>query len=241
MQLIRPDWPAPAHIQALTTTREGGVSAAPYDRCNLAMHVGDRAADVAVNRQRVHSALALPAEPLWLSQVHGDQVIEATQAAPGSTADGSYTNATGVVCAVLTADCLPVLLTDRAGSCVAAVHAGWRGLAAGVIEAAVRALPAAPGELLAWLGPAIGPDAFEVGTEVRQAFVEFDPEAARAFRSRGDKWLADIYQLARLRLAAVGVNAVFGGGDCTFTDRDRFYSYRRDGRTGRMASLIWIT
>lgn len=240
-RVIIPDWLAPENVRARVTTRAGGVSRAPYDSFNLAAHVGDDPQAVAANRARLRAALLLPAEPAWLTQVHGVSVVDATLAAGQPQADGAFTTAPGVVCAVLTADCLPVLLCDRAGTRVAALHAGWRGLAGGVIEAGIKALGVAGGELLAWLGPAIGPQAFEVGAEVRATFVAHDPAAGSAFRSKGDgKFLADIYLLARQRLAGLGVTAVYGGGLCTVADRDRFYSYRRDGATGRMASLVWL-
>ena len=222
------------------TTREGGVSSPPWDSLNLGDHVGDDAAHVAENRARLR--VQLPAEPAWLKQIHGATVVDA-----GSdvlTADASVTRQAGCVCAVLTADCLPVLFCDRAGRVVAAAHAGWRGLAQGVLEATVAAMQVPPGEVLAWMGAAIGPRAFEVGDDVRLAFVTQHPEAAAAFvpdpSGVPGKWLADIYQLARIRLNRVGVQEIYGGGRCTFNEADRFYSYRRDGVTGRMASLIWL-
>ena len=236
-----PDWPAPANVRAVVTTRRGGGSVPPYDTFNLATHVEDDPQAVAANRSRLRDVLELPSEPLWLNQVHGTGVVDAAVAGQGSDADGAFATAPGAICAVMTADCLPVLLCDRAGLRVAAAHAGWRGLLNGVVEAAVEALDTPPEELLAWLGPAIGPDAFEVGGEVRDAFLSDDPGAAGAFRpSPAGRWLADIYLLARRRLARVGLSAVHGGGFCTFSDVERFYSYRRDGRTGRMASLIWL-
>jgi YfiH family protein len=240
-EFIFPDWPAPANVRAVVTSRAGGVSKKPYDTFNLAAHVGDDPAAVRANRARLREALKPPAEPAWLRQVHGVNVIDAAQAHGEPEADGAFAARPGVVCAVLTADCLPVLLCDRAGTRVAALHAGWRGLASGVIEQGVRALAVGGGELLAWLGPAIGREEFEVGAEVRAAFVAHDPAAERAFRPRADgKYLADSVQLARQRLMAVGVADVYGGGFCTVRDSERFYSYRRDGRTGRMASLIWL-
>jgi hypothetical protein len=232
-----PDWPAPSRVQSLMTTRAGGVSAAPWASFNLGDHVGDKPAHVAANRARLR--LSLPSEPGWLKQVHSANVVEIGVGVP--EADAAFTRQTGAVCAVLTADCLPVLFCDRAGSVVAAAHAGWRGLAAGVLEATVDAMRVAPGEVLVWMGAAIGPQAFEVGDEVRQAFVARHPEAAVAFVPHGaDKWLANIYQLARIRLESAGVQAVYGGGRCTFTETKHFFSYRRDGVTGRMASLIWL-
>lgn len=236
---IVPDWPAPIAVQARVTTRSGGVSGAGYASMNLGDHVGDDPAAVAENRRRLRARL--PAEPLWLSQVHGRAVVDAASARPGIAADAAFARVRGTVCAVLTADCLPVLLCDDAGSVVAAVHAGWRGLAGGVLEAAVRAMAVAPVRLMAWLGPAIGPQAFEVGDEVREAFLAHAREAAAGFAPQANgKWLADLYQLATQRLHAAGVARVFGGGFCTWHEQERFYSYRRDKNTGRMASLIWM-
>lgn len=238
---LRPDWPAPANVRAATTLRSAGASTGAYASCNLGDHVGDAPIAVAANRAAVTAALALPRAPAWLQQVHGTRVVNAAEVTAPIAADGSFATAPGAVCAVLTADCLPVLLCTFAGDAVAALHAGWRGLADGVIEAGVRAL-ARPGELmLAWLGPAIGPQRFEVGAEVRAQFCAHDPAAGAAFVPTADgKWLADIYLLARQRLAALGVTAVYGGELCTVSDAQRFYSYRRDGVTGRMASLIWL-
>ncbi|MDD5296347.1 MAG: peptidoglycan editing factor PgeF [Rhodocyclaceae bacterium] len=236
---ILPDWPAPGNVRALSTTRAGGVSPTPYASMNLGNHVGDDPECVARNRDILAGATG--ARPLWLNQVHGTAIAVAGSAVPGAAADGSVSRLPGAACAVMTADCLPVLLCDRAGTVVAAAHAGWRGLCAGVIESAVAAMGVAPGEVLAWLGPAIGPEAFEVGAEVRQAFTEHDPEAALAFREREGRWLGDLYLLARQRLAVLGVAGTWGGGLCTFGDPERFYSFRRDGVTGRMASLVWLS
>lgn len=237
MDILLPNWPAPPNVRACTTTRDGGVSLGPYASLNLGDHVGDDPAAVAENRARLRRELALPAEPLWLTQVHGIVVAEGQ----GGCADASVAFGPGTVCTVMTADCLPLLLCDRAGTRVAAVHAGWRGLLAGVIEATVTRLGVPGTEVLVWLGPAIGPDAFEVGAEVRAAFVAEDAAVAAAFTpSPAGRWLADIYALARLRLARCGVTAVYGGELCTWSDAARFYSYRRDGVTGRMASLIWL-
>lgn len=238
---IIPDWPLPPGVRSLVTTRHGGVSGGACDSLNLGDHVGDDPRAVAENRARL--ARHLPAAPVWLRQVHGTGVVElplsATAEAP--CADAAFTRHAGVVCAVLTADCLPVLLCDRGGSVVAAAHAGWRGLLAGVLESTVAAMRCPAGQLLAYLGPAIGPRAFEVGAEVRAAFVGQRAEADEAFQAlHSGKWLADLYLLARRRLSDAGVDAVFGGGYCTFRDPDRFFSYRRDPAAGRMASLIWI-
>lgn len=237
---IRPDWPAPANVRALSTTRSGGCSPAPYDAFNLGGHVGDEPALVAANRAALRAEL--PDEPCWLNQVHGTAVVDVAEYAGVPDADAAVSRVPGKVCAVMTADCLPVLLCDRAGTVIAAAHAGWRGLVDGVIEATVQKMAVPPSEVLAWLGPAIGPQAFEVGDEVRAAFMAVDPAADAAFRpgARPGKWLADIYLLARQRLARLGVTAVYGGDACTVTEKDRFFSYRRDGRTGRMASLIWL-
>ena len=235
---IFPDWPAPAGVHALTTLRRGGVSGGPYADWNLASHVDDDPAAVAENRRLLQEGFHLPAPPAWLEQVHGNRVVDAARTGTPPQADGSYASVPGVVCTVLTADCLPVLFCRQDGQRVAAVHAGWRGLAGGVLEAALEAL--GPGDYLAWLGPAIGPAAFEVGPEVRNAFVACQPAAAAAFQeTRPGHWLADLYGLARLRLAARGVDAVYGGEHCTFRETERFFSYRRDGVTGRMATLIW--
>lgn len=237
---ITPDWPAPAGVRAASTLRHGGVSPAPYDSLNLAQHVADAPDNVEANRRILSQALQLPQEPRWLAQVHGTAVAD-SDSPPGCEADAAVSSRPGEVCVVLTADCLPVLFATEGGDRVAAAHAGWRGLCAGVLEKTVERMGVGGGELLAWLGPAIGRAAFEVGEEVRQAFVDKDPDAAAAFMaSRPGHWLADLYLLARLRLARAGVTAVYGGGFCTFSDAGRFFSYRRDGCTGRMASLIWI-
>lgn len=239
MQLIKPDWPAPASVHALVTTRTGGVSLPPFDSLNLGDHVGDDPAAVALNRQRLRGFL--PAEPCWLRQVHGTVVAPADGQRDTLEADASVAFGPGVVCAVLTADCLPVLFCDRQGSRVVAAHAGWRGLAAGILESSVAAMRCDPADVMAWLGPAIGPKAFEVGEEVREAFVQDLPAAAAAFLpGLPGKWLADIYELARQKLVRAGVEAVYGGGLCTYTDAERFYSYRRDRTTGRMAALVWL-
>lgn len=236
---IGPDWPAPPGVRALSTTRQGGASAAPWAAFNLGEHVGDAPAAVLANRQRLRATL--PEEPRWLSQVHGTRCVDAAATRRGEQADASFTRQRGVVCAVQTADCLPVLLCDERATVVGGAHAGWRGLAGGVIEATVAAM-GEPGErLMAWLGPAIGPRAFEVGGEVRAAFLAHDPRAASAFvPAQGDKWLCDIYLLARQRLQALGIRRVAGADFCTVSDGERFFSYRRDGVTGRMASLVWL-
>ncbi len=235
-----PDWPAPRHVRALQTLRTGGSSPAPWDSLNLGDHVGDLLANVQSNRAILRASV--PSEPLWLRQVHGTTVIDVHDAhAQPPEADAAFVRDRGAVCAVMTADCLPVLFCDRAGSVVAAAHAGWRGLEAGILEATIAAMGVAPGELMAWLGPAIGPACFEVGDEVRAAFLARDAKSGAAFvPGAPGKWLADIYWLARQRLQQSGVAAVFGGGLCTVSDHERFFSYRRDGVTGRMATLIWL-
>ncbi len=239
--VVSANWPAPAHVHALTTSRRGGASRGPYDSFNLGDHVGDDPEAVRQNRARLREALVLPAEPVWLKQVHGVRVIEAAATAAGAEADGVWTGRPGVVCTVLTADCLPIFLCDRQGTKVALLHAGWRGLTSGIVESGLRALNAPPEELLVWLGPAIGPASYEVGDDVRQTFLEDDTGAVEAFRPSGaGRWLADLYTLARRQLRQQGVCAVYGGDRCTLRERDRFYSFRRDGKTGRMASLIWL-
>lgn len=238
---IVPDWPAPATVHAVTTTRQGGVSRGAYTSMNPAMHVGDDPQAVAANRTRLQQRLGLPAAPVWLQQVHGNTVVDAAAARDTPAADAVYACRSGLVCGVLTADCLPVLLCDRAGECVAAVHAGWRGLAGGVIERAVQALQRPQDALLAWLGPAISAAAYTVGDEVRDTFTTHDPRAAEAFTpAAGRGWHADLYRLARQRLADCGVTRIYGGEYCSYGEPDRFFSYRRDGTCGRMASLIWI-
>lgn len=239
---ITPDWPAPARVRSLVTTRLGGASQGRYASFNLGLHVGDDPAAVATNRAQL--AALIGASPRWLEQVHGIQVIDAAQImpdAPPPQADAAFSRQPGVPCVVMTADCLPVLLCDEAATGVAAVHAGWRSLLGGVLEESIAAL-SAPGEnLLAWLGPAIGPQVFEVGGEVRDAFIAADRQAAAAFvPAAPGKWLADIYQLARQRLAGRGVTRIYGGAFCTVSESGRFYSYRREGQTGRMASVVWL-
>ena len=237
---IPADWPAPAHIHAGTTTRLHGYSKPPYDSFNLAQHVGDDSHAVAKNRNRLHQQLRLPAEPFWLDQVHGCEVICADK--PESrTADAAWTTSPGRVCAVLTADCLPLLLSDRRGTCVAAVHVGWRGLVAGVIQAAVQSMPVEPDRLLAWLGPCIGPAAFEVGADVYAACEQSLPTTGNAFLDyRPGRWLVNLPALVRHTLSACGVYDCHTSDLCTHTRADMFYSHRRDGSTGRMASLIWM-
>ncbi|UCG74350.1 MAG: peptidoglycan editing factor PgeF [Chromatiales bacterium] len=242
MELIRPDWPAPANVRALATARVGGVSGGPYASLNLGDHVGDATAHVAANRRRLRTAAGLPGEPGWLEQVHGSDMVSLPAVASALRGDGAMTDRAGAVCAVLTADCLPVLLCDRAGTTVAAVHAGWRSLAAGILDNAVAAFARAgiaAAELLAWLGPAIGPAAYEVGDEVRAAFAA-DADAPGWQPNARGRWQCDLYTLARTRLNAAGVPVVTGGGFCTHREQARFFSHRRDGRCGRQATLIWL-
>ncbi|SEB03662.1 conserved hypothetical protein [Alkalimonas amylolytica] len=241
LQLIQPDWPAPATVKAISSTRLGGVSTGCYTGLNVGSHVGDQPAAVAANRQLLTAAAAMPQPPLWLEQVHGVQVATLPRKSQKPlVADAAFSEQAGQVCTVMTADCLPVLLCDSNGTQVAAVHAGWRGLAAGVLEQTLAHFSRGS-SVLAWLGPAIGPAVFEVGSEVVQQFTTTDPQAATAFEQQSEhKWLADLYQLARLRLQRAGVQAIYGGGYCTYSQAELFYSYRRDGQTGRMASCIWL-
>lgn len=247
-KLLIPTWPVPDRVRAAVSSRRGGVSAAPWNGFNLGTHVGDDPLAVATNRRLLAETLGLASPPVWLQQVHGTRVLMLDdETSADCTADAAVTRQHGQVCAVMTADCLPVLLCDRAGSVVAAVHAGWRGLAAGVVRETVRAMAVAPSDILVWLGPAIGPQRFEVGSEVREAILDnaIDPAQQQLIPAcfvptANGKLLADIYALARAELASLGVMAVYGGGLCTVTDAKRWYSYRRDGVTGRMASLIWL-
>jgi YfiH family protein len=246
---VEPEWPVPGGVRALSTFRNGGVSAAPYASLNLGGHVGDGPSAVAENRRRLKAAAGLPAEPAWLAQVHGTTVVDLDAAsalatsAPGTLgpADAAFTRRRGRVCAILTADCLPILLAADSGDLVAAAHAGWRGLAGGVIEATVKALQVAPETLMAWLGPAIGPRHFEVGAEVREALLAGDSGADSAFaaNARG-RFMADLGALARRRLAALGIGRIYHSGQCTYADENRYFSHRRDGVTGRQATLIWL-
>jgi hypothetical protein len=237
------DWPAPHGVRALSTLRgdaRSGVSKDPYSGFNLGDHVGDDPAAVAQNRRRLKLAAGLPGDPAWLSQVHGIGVADLDSFVAPGPADAAIARGAGKVCAILTADCLPIVFASGSGDTVAAAHAGWRGLAAGVIEATVRAMGVPPESLLVWLGPAIGPEHFEVGSEVRDAFLEHDSKSGEAFEpnARG-RFMADLEMLARRRLQGLGVSRIFGGGECTFARADRYFSHRRDGITGRQATLIW--
>lgn len=247
MGLIHPQWPAPDRVRAIFTTREEGVSQGVYAGLNLGAHVADEPAHVAANRRQLTSLLQLPQEPIWLEQVHGVAVYRVdapSRAMPVKppVADAAVTQLEGVPLSVMTADCLPLLLCDRAGTVVATAHAGWRGLCDGVIEQTVAAMPVAASEILVWLGPAIGPVAFEVGEEVRTAFMSQHAEAAQAFvpSSVPGKWFADLFMLARQRLTRLGITQIYGGDCCTYSNKEQFYSYRRDGQTGRMSGVIWL-
>jgi polyphenol oxidase len=245
IEWLTPDWAAPSSVRALATGRSGGVSAHPFESLNLGAHVGDTPADVAENRRRLREAAGLPDEPVWLSQIHGIEVADLDRIdkrLPGSpVADAAVSRQRGRICAILSADCLPVLFASESGDVVGAAHAGWRGLASGVLEAAVRAMGTDPSTLLVWLGPAIGPAHFEIGSEVREAFLRSDPGAEEAFtvNTRG-RYMADLPVLARSRLRRLGIERVHGGGHCTFQRDGWYFSHRRDGRTGRQATLIWL-
>lgn len=238
--LIFPTWQASANVHAFQTTRTGGCSVAPYRSLNLGDHVGDNALTVSQNRMLLNALL--PSEPVWLEQVHGTSVIDASMASCRPRADASVARRGAAVCVVMTADCLPILLCDRNGTVVGAAHAGWRGLADGVIESTVAAMNVAPQDVLVWLGAAIGSNRFEVGEDVRAVFVAHHPLAEQAFvtSSTQGKYLADLYALARLRLNILGITAISGGDFCTYSDADRFFSYRREGVTGRMGAFIWL-
>jgi purine-nucleoside/S-methyl-5'-thioadenosine phosphorylase / adenosine deaminase len=238
---IEPDWPAPPNVRAVSTLRTGGVSTRPYASLNLGAHVGDDLAAVERNRALLCKAIGLATQPLWLSQVHGTDVVDVVSQAMAPTADGAFALRSGRACTILTADCLPVLFCDRDGSRVAAAHAGWRGLVGGVLSRTIDALAIPASRLIAWLGPAIEQDAFEVGVEVRNQFIARDAGHAAAFvaNERG-RWQADLYGLAQRELERSGVSGIYGGGERCYEDAARFFSYRRDGRTGRMATLIWL-
>lgn len=245
---IIPNWPAPANVKALQTTRNGGISATPHNSLNLSEHVKDNLLHVAHNRQLLSKFL--PSEPVWLNQVHGIDVIDAANTSCAPSADASFSTRKNVVCVTMTADCLPILLCDQAGTAIASVHAGWRSLCDGVIETTVKKMPVESSQLMVWLGPAIGPNAFKVGGEVRGQFIQKGlnlgiSQSETAFKPYGehqeqDKWLADIYKITAQRLNNLGITKIYGGGLCTYTDEERFFSFRRDGITGRMATLIWL-
>jgi polyphenol oxidase len=235
---LEADWPAPTNVHAVTTLRTGGVSQGYFASLNPATHVGDEPDSVSQNRQIIRTMLDLPSGPVWLNQTHSNRAIEAVATPSPQLADACYTDQHGVVCAVMTADCLPLLVCSCDGSEIAAIHAGWRGLLDGVIDNTLSALHHK--DVLIWLGPAIGPECFEVGSEVRELFVGKSADYTPAFTPKSaEKWLADIYQLARINLTKLGIEKIYGGNFCTVTDEERFYSYRRDKHTGRMTTLIW--
>lgn len=239
--IIIPDWPAPANIRALSTTRQGGVSQSPFDSFNLGGHVSDERHSVDQNRAQLTIQAQLPEPPRWLNQVHGHHVINSQDWQLDIKADAIFSHQKEHVCTIMTADCLPILLCNQQGDTVAAIHAGWRSLAAGIIEQTIRFFQCDPHSIMAWLGPAIGPKQFEVGHDVYDIFCSHFPQAAQAFEATdGSHYLCDIYHLAKQRLIEHGVTAIYGGDLCTVSDKQRFFSYRRDGKTGRMASMIWI-
>jgi YfiH family protein len=240
-EFIHPDWPAPNNIQALSTTRNGGFSQDPFDSLNLGSHVGDSLSTVLKNRHSLLDQASLPELPRWLNQVHGSQLISANDWQGNDTADAIVSSQPDQVCAVMTADCLPILLCNTKSDHIAAIHAGWRGLSSGILENTLQQFKCEPNEVLAWLGPAIGPDEFEVGHDVVKAFTHSSSLAHKAFKQIDEShYLADIYLLARQKLIAHGTHAIFGGEHCTVSEPEHFFSYRRDGITGRMASMIWI-
>ncbi|MDD1783006.1 peptidoglycan editing factor PgeF [Enterovibrio sp. ZSDZ35] len=242
MNWIQPDWPAPANVKAVSTTREGGVSMPPFDSLNLGNHVGDNPEHVAQNRSVLADMMNMPSQPAWLNQIHGTEVmtLPLSSASGVPDADASFTAVPDHACVVMTADCLPVLFCNEEGTQVAAAHAGWRGLVNGVLEQTLAKFDG-KSKVMAWMGPAIGAQAFEVGDEVREQFIATNPDAHFAFQPHNDRWLADIYLLARQRLAMAGVTKVYGGEYCTVSDPQRFFSYRRENCTGRQASCIWIS
>lgn len=238
---IPANWPAPDHIHAGSTTRNGGYSNAPYASLNLAGHVGDDTATVCHNRQYINTELALPDEPAWLEQVHGNKVIDISSNESRQQVDGAYTSHNGHVCVVLTADCLPLLITDTNGEEIAAIHVGWRGLTNNIISLALNKFTNRTENLLAWTGPYIHAEHYEVGDEVRDACLKTTPGASEAFHpSRTGHWFANLGLLVRMQLAERGLTSVSGGEYCTYRDNDRFYSYRREGTTGRIATMIWM-
>jgi len=239
--IIIPDWPAPDNIRAFSTTRESGFSQDPFDSLNLGDHVGDDVTRVAQNREKLIYTIQAPESPRWLKQVHGHHIVDSCDWKLNIEADAIFSQQNNHVCTIMTADCLPILLCNQHGDAVAAIHAGWRSLALGIIEKTVRKFHCEPDTIFAWLGPAIGSSQFEVGQDVYDAFCRHSPQANNAFKATNNShYLADIYQLARQKLAAQGVSSIYGGDFCTFSDEQQFFSYRRDGKTGRMATLIWI-
>ena len=239
---IVPDWPAPKNIKAISTTRNGGYSLAPYKQLNLGLHVGDDVDLVLKNRQLITDSAQLPEAPRWLEQTHSTNVLTSQNWQTDSVADAMVSQHSDHVCTVMTADCLPILLCDQQGTMVAAIHAGWRGLQAGIIENTIKHFSCPAAEIMAWFGPAIGPSQFEVGEEVYQQFVCSAPQASSAFQPTDEQhYLANIYLLAKQRLNSNGISAIYGGQLCTVSDSQQFFSYRREGVTGRMATMIWLT
>lgn len=235
---ITADWPAPANINAVTTLRTGGISQGEFSSLNPADHVNDKVQHVLANRQKINAMLSLPAEPVWLRQTHSIQAVCADQVTGIPEADASYTMQSNIVCTVLTADCLPILLCGLQRTSIAAIHGGWRGLLNGIIGSTLCKMPG--GEFMAWLGPAISAQSFEVGDDVRNAFINKSGQFTAAFTDHADgKYLADIYQLARILLNNAGIQQIYGGQYCTVRESERFFSYRRDGLTGRMATMVW--
>lgn len=242
IMFIQPNWPAPKNIKALTTTRENGVSAAPYDSFNLANDIGDDPKNVRANRDKLINTLNLTSEPVWLKQIHSNKVIDLNKNHL-KDADGSYVavkNIPSPICAITTADCLPILICNKQGTEIAALHAGWRGLFNGIIESGLSKFKSCSKDLLVWFGPAIGPNVFEVGEEVREQFIHLDENLKEAFKAKKEKYLMNIYLIAKKKLNAMGVHNIYGGDLCTYSDEKRFFSYRRNNPTGRMASLIWV-
>ena len=241
LEIIKPDWPAPKNIVAFTTTRTGGVSTDACSSLNLGNRNADSAENIAANRKILRTAMQLPNEPYWINQTHSTIAITIDHDYKITEADASFTTETNCICVVNTADCLPLLVCDREGTAVAAIHAGWRGLLDGVIENTLDLFTQTPDEILVWLGPAIGPEVYEVGDEVRTQFIEHDPQAELAFKpSPNERWLMNIYLLARQRINKKGITAIYGGEFCTYTQNDQFFSHRRDSKTGRQCSLIYL-
>lgn len=250
INIITPEWPAPAQVKSAISTRQGGVSQAPYDSLNLATHVGDKAEDVARNRELLKAALQLDNEPVWLNQTHSDKVVDASVYVAGDEADACYTSVANKPCAVLTADCLPILVCNKQGTWVQAIHAGWQGIGRRIIEASILAYPGQKTDLMAYLGPAIGEESFEVRSDVVEACTAdltsaqkkiFIKKCFKPIEGKDGYFLGNLYELGRQRLHKCGVQAVFGGNFCTYKDSNRFFSYRRDKECGRMASLIWLS
>ena len=238
--MLSANWPAPSQVRALTTLKTGGVSSGVFSTLNLAAHVGDEREAVTNNRAELKRALCLPAEPSWLSQVHGCGVVDVSAGSVGTVADAAYTTAPGSVVAVMTADCIPLFLTVIGGSFVAIVHVGWRGLCAGVIETQLEKLALLPGQILAWTGPGIGSDVYQVRADVRETLIDSFPGHESALAATGNHWIAELPTMVEQRLRHQGVIYIFHSGQCTYRQADAYFSYRRDGQCGRMASLAWL-